>query len=121
MTRSTFSLVLVVAAASACGGNKQAEPRERPPLTVPPPKSTEGDDTSEPPARTGEKPTPEVELSSDSAENVHVEVERDAGFISIRASTVRDGGFSFRMSGSFSVSSDGGAVTITVGGDGGVP
>ena len=113
---------LLVAPLAACGAEKQNAPRERPPLTVAPPKaSADSDETGEPPARAAEAPNNGEETESITSDDVQVDVQRDGGHVSISARTVKDGGLSFRMSGSIRIDSDGGSVHITIGGDAGSP
>lgn len=120
---------ILLLGAWACGnGGKQpppASPEPAPPTVVsvaaPEPSAPVGELESPPPPRASTPPSEDPSVTVGSSDDVHVEIERDAGYFSFRARTVRDGGFSFRMQGSVTVSGDGGSVHIQIGGDGGAP
>ena len=119
----------VLLGAWACGNGAQqpppASPEPAPPAVVSVPAPEPGahaDELETPaPARSPVPPSEDRSVTVGASDDVHVEIDRDAGYFSFRAHTVRDGGFSFRMQGSVTVSGDGGSVHIQIGGDGGAP
>jgi hypothetical protein len=118
----------VLLAVSSCGnGSAQPPPASPEPapapvvsVAAPEPIAPADESAALPPPREPAAP-PDDRVTVESSEDIHVEIERDAGYFSFRARTVRDGGFSFRLQGSMTVSGDGGSVHIQIGGDGGAP
>jgi hypothetical protein len=121
---SLVGLLPLIACARSSDG--PTAPNERTPVIVPyAPKAAASDEANE--AVPERQPGPSERQATgrddrdDSSEDFQVEVQQDGGVFSFSAKTVRDGGFSFRFSGSVSVSTDGGSVNVTISPDGGMP
>jgi hypothetical protein len=122
MIASALSVPLLI----ACARTSDRPPEPSPAVVVPhAPQGAPSEDLAEaqlerePPSSERQKPARRD--PADSREPLRIEVAGDGGGFSFSARTVRDGGFSFQLSGSVSLSSDGGAISVTISPDAGAP